>query len=62
MKSGMDIDDAILLRGAGWAQIRAGTSNEEWGAYYGLAPYGDDPHDQIMIQHGINYYRNHYAH
>jgi hypothetical protein len=60
--SAMDIDDAILLRGAGWAQIKAGTSNEEWGTYYGLAPYGDDPHDQLMIQYGINYYRNYYAH
>jgi hypothetical protein len=59
--SALDIDDAILLRGAGWAQTRAGTSNIEYGSPYGLAPYGDDPIDQQYIEYGINYYRNQYV-
>jgi len=57
----MDIDDAILLRGAGWAQIKAGTSLPEWGSPFGLsAPYGDDPYDQQYIQYGIEYYEKYY--
>ncbi len=59
--SALDIDDAILLRGAGWAQTRAGTSNPEYGSPYGLAPYGDDPIDQKYIEYGITYYRNQYG-
>ena len=54
------IDDAILLRGAGWAQVRAGTSTGT-SSPYGFAPYGDDPKDQAMIEGGINYYRNSYG-
>jgi len=57
----MDIDDAILLRGAGWAQMQAGTSRSEWGTYYGIGgSYGDDPNDQTMIKWGIWYYKNIY--
>jgi hypothetical protein len=48
--------ETILLRMAGWAQGRAGTSREEWGGPLGTAPYGDDPADQAMIQKGIDYY------
>ena len=58
----LDIDDAILLRGAAWAQTRAGTSKPEWGTPFGWSsPYGDDPHDQEMIEAGIDYYRNWYG-
>jgi hypothetical protein len=46
----------ILLRGAGWAQGRAGTSDPSWGSWYKSAPYGDDPADQVQIQRGIDYY------
>ena len=51
----------VLLRMAGWAQQRAGTSNEKFGnpGYIlggGKAPYGDDPRDQAMIKKGIEYY------
>ncbi|MDX6020933.1 polymorphic toxin type 44 domain-containing protein [Scandinavium sp. V105_16] len=49
------IPDAVLLRGAGWAQNRAGTSNAEFGDWYGSSPYGDDPDDQAWIKMGINY-------
>jgi RHS repeat-associated protein len=44
-----------LLRGAGWAQQQAGTSQPNWGNPWGNSPYGDDPHDQAMIGLGISY-------
>ena len=48
----------ILLRGAGWAQNRAGTNiNGNYGDWYGPAPFGDDPRDQQQIANGIDYYR-----
>jgi len=52
----------VLLRGAGWAQVRAKTSNPAWGvpfslkSPFGTGTFGDDPHDQEMIRNGINYY------
>lgn len=52
----MGIPDQILLRGAGWAQQRAGTSASEFGSPYWRAPYGDDPQDQQLIKQGIQYY------
>jgi hypothetical protein len=39
------ITDAVLLRAAGWAQSQAGTSLAEFGGWYGLSPFGDDPDD-----------------
>jgi RHS repeat-associated protein len=48
--------DQVLLRAAGWAQQRAGTSTPAWGGPLGGSPYGDDPNDQQMIQNGIDYY------
>jgi RHS repeat-associated protein len=51
------IELQVLLRGAGWAQERAGTSTPEWGHWYGKAPYGDDPDDQKQIIAGFNYYK-----
>ncbi|MFM7853434.1 MAG: polymorphic toxin type 44 domain-containing protein, partial [Flammeovirgaceae bacterium] len=51
--SAAGIADSLLLRGAGWAQSRAGTSDPQWGRYYGFAPYGDDPNDQTYIRQGI---------
>ncbi|WKZ92212.1 polymorphic toxin type 44 domain-containing protein [Chimaeribacter arupi] len=44
-----------LLMGAGYAQIRAGTSKPEWGKWYRKPPYGDDPTDQRNIREGIAY-------
>ncbi len=49
------IGDEQLLRAAGWAQYRAGTSRPEWGLPWGDPPYGDDPADQIRIQQGIEW-------
>lgn len=56
-----------LLRMAGWAQVRANTSQPGWGvapsmagAYLGIggrAPFGDDPNDQAWIKRGIDYYQ-----
>jgi hypothetical protein len=46
-----------LLRFAGWAQRRAGTSREEWGHPLGGAPYGDDPADQALIRDGYLYHK-----
>ena len=50
------IPPAILLKGAGFAQSRAGTSNvEEWGHWWKTPPYEDDPEDQKWIKQGIDY-------
>ncbi|QVM90808.1 bacteriocin [Pseudomonas entomophila] len=49
------ISPEILLRGAGWAQGRAGTSNPAFGNWWGDVPYGDDPSDQEWIKAGIDY-------
>lgn len=49
------IPEAILLRAAGWAQSRAGTSLSGWGVWWNNVPYGDDPMDQTMIRAGIQY-------
>ncbi|MBD9660382.1 MULTISPECIES: polymorphic toxin type 44 domain-containing protein [Pantoea] len=49
------ITEAVLLRAAGWAQSRAGTSNIEFGSWYGSSPFGDDPEDQYWIRAGIEY-------
>lgn len=54
---GIPID--ILLMGAGFAQKMAGTSKAEWGHWYDLPPYGDDPIDQRWINQGIDYARQH---
>ena len=49
------ISREILLRAAGAAQSRAGTSNIEFGYWWSAAPYGDDPKDQHWIIKGIDY-------
>jgi len=49
------ITDAVLLRAAGWAQSQAGTSRAEFGSWYGISPFGDDPDDQYWIRAGIEY-------
>lgn len=48
--------DSVLLRMAGWAQKRAGTSKPEWGGPLGGPPYGDDPADQAVITSGMYFY------
>lgn len=53
------IPEGILLRGAGWAQSRAGTADPRWGYWYKNIPYGDDPRDQYWIQQGIDYANQH---
>jgi hypothetical protein len=50
------IPDQVLLRIAGYAQQKAGTSMPAWGGPLGSSPYGDDPDDQKLIQQGIDYY------
>jgi hypothetical protein len=47
--------DQVLKRAAGWAQSRSG--NHTFGHWWGAAPYGDDPHDQEMIQKVIDFYK-----
>ncbi|GGU59868.1 hypothetical protein GCM10009504_16000 [Pseudomonas laurentiana] len=49
------ISESVLLRGAGWAQSRAGTSNALFGNWWEDSPYGDDPRDQEWIKAGIEY-------
>ncbi|WP_258576697.1 hypothetical protein [Candidatus Pantoea persica] len=44
-----------MLRAAGWAQSRAGTSSPAFGDWYRSAPYGDDPDNQSWIRMGIEY-------
>jgi hypothetical protein len=48
----------VARRMAGYAQRRANTSNPAWGGPLGAAPYGDDPHDQAMINAGMQYWAN----
>ncbi|MGN8345175.1 polymorphic toxin type 44 domain-containing protein [Pseudomonas sp. SMV71] len=45
----------VLLRAAGLAQSRAGTTTAEFGTWWGRAPFGDDPMDQRWIKEGIRY-------
>jgi hypothetical protein len=49
------ISQEVLLRGAGWAQSRAGTNSPEFGSWWSNAPYGDDPRDQKQIKAGIEH-------
>lgn len=49
------IPEEVLLRAAGAAQMRAGTSEESFGYFWTDAPYGDDPVDQVWIKAGIDY-------
>lgn len=49
------ISSDTLLRAAGAAQLRAGTSSSEFGSWWSVAPHGDDPKDQHWITKGIEY-------
>jgi len=51
------IPENILLMGAGAAQLRAKTSDPQWGYPWQGPPYGDDPKDQAAIREGIAYAR-----
>ena len=51
----MGFSEQVLLRFAGGAQIKAGTSQDDWGNPLGNSPYGDDPFDQQAIIEGINW-------
>ncbi|ASQ77418.1 hypothetical protein B1023_13640 [Enterobacter hormaechei] len=52
------IPEGILLRGAGTAQILAGTSDpDEFAKFQNNNNYGDDPVDQLWIRAGIDYAR-----
>jgi len=51
----MGIPDPVLLAGAGFAQIMAGTSDLDY-----ILSFGDDPRDSMRILQGINqYYKDH---
>lgn len=50
----MGIPENVLHRGAGAAQLKAGTSDsDQWGYFWQGEPYGDDPDDQEQIRNGI---------
>jgi hypothetical protein len=49
------IPESVLLRAAGCAQMKAGTSVDSWNSCWGSEPYGDDPNDQYYIRLGIEY-------
>jgi hypothetical protein len=49
--------DQVLLRAAGLAQMLANTWIPSFGYPFWVAPYGDDPNDQVSIERGIQYYR-----
>jgi len=53
----LQFSDQVLLRGAGWAQVRAGTSDPTFGSPFGSSPHADDPVDQQWIKKGIQYYK-----
>ncbi len=55
----MGFSEQVLLRFAGGAQIKAGTSQDDWGNPLGNSPYGDDPVDQQAIIEGINFAKTH---
>ena len=55
MGSAAGLSDWKLKAGAGFQQVRDGTSDPEF-FYPWSWSYGDDPVDQLMIQFGINYY------
>lgn len=69
--SAFGYSEATLLRAAGWAQSRAGTSSINWGkptsavgAFFGSGgspPFGDDPKDQYWIKEGIKHYNEYKA-
>ena len=48
----LGLPTSVLLAGAGYAQIRAGTSNFS----FIMASNGDDPRDQMYIMYGIMLY------
>lgn len=52
----LGIDRTTLLRGAGFAQARAGTSRPQWGHWWSDSPYGDEPTDQYWIEYYENVY------
>ena len=56
----MGIPENIALRGAGYAQQQAETSDPSWGdpADWNGGPYGDDPADQAQIKAGYDYYNS----
>jgi hypothetical protein len=47
---------AVCNAGAGWYQIKSGTSDPAWGGRWGPS-WGDDPKDQAWIARGQQYYR-----
>lgn len=47
----------LLLRAAGYAQEKAGTSTPDWHKWYQGPPYGDNPDDQAQIIAGYRYYQ-----
>jgi hypothetical protein len=66
--------DELLLRAAGWAPMRAGTSADTWQSApfldqlqpfmpwpWGRPPYGDDPMDQLLIRMGSSDYARMYG-
>lgn len=58
----LGISREVLLRAAGFASIKSsptGSNIEAIEAFFGSAPYGDDPKDQEMIEKGIDYFDNH---
>lgn len=53
------VPEEILLRMAGWAQKKSGMTRSEWGEWDGDPPYGDDPHEHMLIKEGfLFYYQN----
>jgi len=51
------LSEQLLLRAAGYAQKQAKTQkiDHNWGYWFWLPPYGDDPKDQKWIKMGILY-------
>jgi RHS repeat-associated protein len=49
------LDEEILLRAAGVAQVRSGNTNPAWSQPWGSPPYGDDPIDGDFIRAGVAY-------
>lgn len=49
----------VLSRWAGWAQMASGLYKPGFGAWFGDAPYGDDPNGSAAILAGFQFYESH---
>jgi len=57
MGAAMGVNLELLLRAAGRNQMQKATYRPSFGSYWKGPPFGDDPHDQMLIRAGYDYYK-----